>query len=496
MLKIKFFVEWLVMLKASLFILSSLVCSQVMAATWQDLQSLLPKGTQVSYLVVDAKNHKTIASFQDEILKTPASVQKLLTATTAKLELGENFRYQTVIEGDGQGVIGGVFQGDLNLHFSGDPTLTRAHLKKMLTDLKGLGIQSIDGDFVLNNSHFNGYQWSNGQPWNDLSVCYTSPSNAIIVNRNCVYGNLSVKEAEDTKATLFVPDYEPILVTSDIDVVTNKQRNEEFCALEVNRDSHNKFHLWGCMVPRKRAFPLSFAINDPEHYAQQIIEMELKSVGIDLSGEVKIDSQEKAYEKSAILALYQSPPLADLLTRMLKRSDNLIADSIFKTIGGHYYQQPGNFRNGAQAMREILKKHKVDLENAYIADGSGLSRHNLMSAELLITVMKFVYQQDKKLHLMDSLAVSGVDGTLKYHRGVNDEALKGKIIAKTGSLKGVANLVGVVKSDLGDRFFVLMINGYNRAYSSTNAKQPRSKDASVYLFEKAFFNRIYSGDNS
>ena len=484
------------MLKASLFILGSLVCSQSIAETWQDLQSLLPKGTQVSYLVVDAKNHNKIASFQDETLRTPASVQKLLTATTAKLELGENFRYQTIIEGDKQGVIGGVFQGDLNLHFSGDPTLTRRHLKKMLTDLKGLGINSIDGDFLLNNSHFNGYQWSNGQPWNDLSVCYTSPSNAIIVNRNCVYGNLSIKESDDTKATLFIPEYEPIEVTSNVNVVTAKERDTQFCALEVERDNHNKYHLWGCMVPRKRAFPLSFAINDPEHYAQQIIAAELKEVGIELTGKVKIDSTIKSYDKSAILTSYQSPLLGELLTKMLKRSDNLIADSIFKTIGGHYYQQPGNFRNGAKAMREILKKHNVNLENAYIADGSGLSRHNLMSAELFISVLQFVYQQDRKLKLLDSLAVSGVDGTLKYHRGVNDEILKGKIIAKTGSLKGVANLVGVVKSDLGDRFFVLMINGYNLTNNPGDAALKRSKKASVYLFEKAFFNRIYTGNDS
>ncbi len=484
------------MLKTCLFIMSSVVCCNAIAEQWQDLQSLLPKGTQVSYLVVDAKTQKKVAGFQEETLRTPASVQKLLTATTAKLSLGSDFTYQTVIEGDQKKLKEGIYKGDLSLRFMGDPTLTRQHIRKLLQDIKRLGVNKIEGDFLLDNSFFNGYQWSNGQAWNDLGVCYTSPSNAIIVNRNCVQGNLSLDSEDAEKATLFIPAYEPVNITSDVSVVTKKQRAELFCDLEITRDSHNKYHLWGCMVPRKRAFPLAFAVNDPNTYAQKIIEAELKQVGINLIGSVAIKDKNKANEDikpiaPSILASHQSDTLDTLLKRMMKRSDNLIADSLFKTIGAHYYQQPGNFRNGAKAMKAILKSNGVNLENAYIADGSGLSRHNLMSTELFMSVMQFVYKQDKKLELIDTFSVSGIDGTLKYHRGVNAPELKGKVVAKTGSLKGVANLAGIVKSEGGDKLFVLMVNGYNPRNSSSNAKLPRDKKASIYLFEKAFFNRIY-----
>ncbi|RBW41381.1 D-alanyl-D-alanine carboxypeptidase/D-alanyl-D-alanine-endopeptidase [Psychromonas sp. B3M02] len=483
------------MLKVCLFFISSVLSTSVLAQQWQQLQSLLPKGTQVSYLVLEAGNQKTIAGFQEETLKTPASVQKLLTATTAKLTLGDDFRYQTVIQGDKSKLKGGIYKGDLRLHFSGDPMLTRQHIKQLLQQLKRTGVNKIEGDFLLDNSAFNGYQWSNGQAWNDLGVCYTSPTSAIIVNRNCVQGNLSVTSAEATKARLFVPDYEPVDITADVDVVTKEQRDTLFCDLELTRDSHNKYHLWGCMVPRKRAFPLAFAVNDPNTYAQKIVTAEMKKAGINLIGDVKVATL--AYQtsilSSSVMASHLSPNLPVLLKQMMKDSDNLIADSLFKTIGAHYFKQPGNFRNGTKAMKLILKEQGIDLENAYIADGSGLSRHNLMSAELFMSVMKFVYQQDAKLGLLGSLSVAGVDGTLKYHKGVNSKALKGKIIAKTGSLKGVANLVGIVKTPTGDKLFVLMINGYNQANSVTNAVIPRVEKASVYLFEKAFFKHIYEG---
>lgn len=482
------------MLKVSLFFISSVFVSHVFAEQWQDLQSLLPKGTQVSYLVVDANSKKEIASFQEETLRTPASVQKLLTATTAKLQLGSNFRYKTVVEGDKALLKNGIYKGDLNLRFMGDPTLTRQHIRKLLQDIKDLGVNKIEGNILLDDSYFNGYQWSNGQPWNDLGVCYTSPANAIIINRNCVRGNLSLGADDAEKATLFIPTYEPINVTSDVSIVTKEQRKEQFCDLEITRDSHNKYHLWGCIVPRKRAFPLAFSVNEPSLYAQKIVTAELKQVGINIIGSVKVDPKatiERSPQQS-VLASHRSDVLDVLLKRMMKRSDNLIADSLFKTIGAEYYQQPGNYRNGAKAMRAILKKNGVNLENAYIGDGSGLSRHNLMSPELFMSVMQFVYKQDKKLGLIKTLAVSGIDGTLKYHRGVNAPELKGKVIAKTGSLKGVGNLVGIVKSEDGDKLFVLMVNGYNLNYRSTNAKIPRDKKASIYLFEKAFFNKIFN----
>ena len=212
------------MLKVCGLLVISFFCSNAISQPWKELQPLLPKGTQVSYLVVDAKQKKLIANFQEETLRTPASVQKLLTATAAKLYLGKNYRYQTTIEGNRKFIKKGAFSGDLNFYFTGDPTFTRKHIREMLQSLKHLGIRKIEGDFLLNNSHFNGYQWSDGQAWNDLGVCYTAPSNAIVVNRNCVLGNLSLANKNDKQATSFIPQYEPVDITSDVSVVTKAKK--------------------------------------------------------------------------------------------------------------------------------------------------------------------------------------------------------------------------------------------------------------------------------
>ncbi|MCG6201458.1 D-alanyl-D-alanine carboxypeptidase/D-alanyl-D-alanine-endopeptidase [Psychromonas antarctica] len=463
------------------------------ASDWLALHPLLPKGTQISYMVVDPAQNKVITQYQQSLLRTPASMQKLLTATAAKLYLGSQFRYQTTIEGEKSNINKQRYQGDLIMRFVGDPTLLRSDISGMLKSLKQLGIKYIAGDFLLNQSHFSGYQWSNGQAWNDLGVCYTAPSNAIIVNKNCVLGNLSLSHPKAKKATLFIPGYEPVDISSDVSVVTKAQRSAQFCELEVTRNSHNQYSLWGCMVPRERPFALAFAVNDPFAYARQIIASELMKVGIILEGEIKLDSNNTS-SVGDVLIRHQSPPLDEMLRIMVKESDNLIADSLFKTLGAAYFRTAGNFRNGGQAVKLILKEQGIDLENAYLADGSGLSRHNLMSAVLFMTVLEYVYHNDSRLNLLSSFSVAGIDGTLKYHQGVRGKLLKGKIIAKTGSMQGVANLLGVVKRDHGDRLFVLILNGYNLAETALSEHKEKDKKISKYHFEQAFFEAIIKPD--
>lgn len=459
---------------------------------WSRLSSLLPKGTQVSYMVVDPANDHIITQSQPSLLRTPASMQKLLTATAAKLYLGDTFSYQTVIEGQKKLIKNNQYQGDLRFHFVGDPTLLRADIYHMLIALNRLGIKKISGDLLLNQSHFSGYQWSNGQAWNDLGVCYTAPSSAIIINKNCVLGNLSLTSRSAKKARLFIPDYEPVEVSSDVAVVTKEQKRKQFCALEITRNSHNHYHLWGCMVSRAQPLPLSIAVNDPFSYAREIIASELVRAGIILTGSIALDNGSAMTVDlfADTLVSHQSPILGDLLQIMMKDSDNLIADSLFKTLGAAYFHTAGNFRNGGQALKLILKTHGIDLENAYLADGSGLSRHNLMSAELFMAVLKYIYKHDDSLKLLASFSVAGVDGTLEHHHGVHGRLFNGKIIAKTGSMRGVANLLGVLTSPQGERLFVLILNGYNLPERSVDGVQEKRLEAPKYIFQQAFFKTI------
>jgi len=174
----------------------------------------------------------------------------------------------------------------------------------------------------------------------------------------------------------------------------------------------------------------------------------------------------------------------------MKESDNLIADILFKTIGAEYFQQPGNYRNGAKAMREILADKGLSLTSNVIADGSGLSRHNLVSAQTMFNVLEYIINHDDELQLLNTMPISGVDGTLQYRRGLLTKKLTGKVVAKTGSLKGLSNLVGIVKTEKNHMVpFVLMVSGYNpKPRDANEPKQP----SPLTQYSAAFFNTIVS----
>ena len=173
-------------------------------------------------------------------------------------------------------------------------------------------------------------------------------------------------------------------------------------------------------------------------------------------------SSETTAPKARWIAGHRSAPLNELLDTMVKDSDNLYADNIAKTIGAKYFSQPGSFTNGSKAIKAILKdKANIDLEQAVIVDGSGLSRNNRMTASQMMEVITYLYQHDDTLNLLATMPVSGQSGTLRYRQSIRHKPLQGQIRAKSGSLYGTYNLAGTIKTQSGKTLiFVQMVSNY------------------------------------
>ncbi|MDO6527045.1 D-alanyl-D-alanine carboxypeptidase/D-alanyl-D-alanine-endopeptidase [Motilimonas sp. 1_MG-2023] len=463
----------------------SFICFSSMAFAGAQFDDM-PSKPVLAYVV--AKPDGTIINQQNRHLNlAPASTQKLITATAARMHLGGSYRFNTQIETLTEASLKqGTIAQDLRFRLSGAPDFTRKQLWDMLKTLKQSGVKKITGDILINDGRFNGYHWSNGQSWNDLGVCYTSPASAVIINRNCVQGNLSVTKEGATR--VFIPAHEPIRVdNSTYALKTWKEMRQSHCALELNRGDTNHYELMGCFVATKDPIPMKFSVNDPVTYFASILAADLKGAGITHTGVIRRESTLEP--EGVVLVRQRSATLDSLLKKMLKKSDNLIADVVFKTLGAEYYNQAGSFRSGEAAVKAILKSQaKLDLSDAIMADGSGLSRHNLVTVDQLLQVMQFVYNNDNKLKLLDSLAVSGVDGTLKWRTSLRVDELKGKVRGKTGSLKSVVNMVGVIDTQQGPRLFAYMVSGYN--LPPKQARLYKNRLNPIRQFERDFFTEL------
>ncbi len=471
------------------FILSIISISHVIAADVNDFTAILPNGTNQAFIIGQPTEQAsgaipaTPVKHNETQLMVPASTQKMLTALAAKLFLTDSFRFQTEL----RGITKQRTITNTEFVFTGDPTFSRKDLTTLLRQLKRKGITKISGDIKLNTSHFNGYNWSNGQVWNDQGVCYSAPASAIIINHNCVLGNL--KRAEPmTQAKIYIPNYEPLLLTSKVSVVSKEKQEKSFCELELKQNGGNNYTLFGCIRSAKRNLPLSFAVIDPTDYFSQILKAELVRHEINFTEEIITTA---ITSKTPVLITHNSPPLDEMINTMLKDSDNLIADVLFKTMGGRYFHQPGNYRNGARAMQEILAAAGIDMENSYIADGSGLSRHNLISAQKLYDVLTYISAHDDKLGLLKHFPISGVDGSMQYKKGLVTPLLKGNIIAKTGSMKGISNLVGFATTKQNNSVpFVLMINNYNLSAAQKKRLTAEHQPSPLTQYYNAFFSYV------
>ena len=472
-------------IKVSFFFIVTFFSCLLPAQSVEPYISSLPKGSDLSILVQTVEGKpKTLAKYKSDQFKQPASTQKVITALAAQLELGDNFRFITGMYTNGS-LNNKQLSGDLIIKLSGDPTFNRARLKNMITALRQKGVEKISGNVILDTSIFASHDKAEGWSWNNLTACYNAPASAATIDDNCFDATITPGKA-GSKASISVSSNIPVMVSGDVRTIAanSKDLNDKYCELDVSADK-NRYHLSGCIASNADKTPLKFAVIDPTEYFSTILKNELKQQKITFNGRV-VERKQKAAGGLTLLTSSQSAPLSELLTVMLKKSNNLYADTIFRTLGAHYYNVSGTWRNGGDAVKQILrKKAGIDLENLVIADGSGLSRLNLVSANKLMEILQYISVHNNQLAFIEKLPIAGVDGTLQNRKSFNQAPFKEAVMAKTGYIQGSYNLAGFIqKSDGRYIAFVQLLSGY-RADS-----QGEPKNGAIMRFESEFYKNF------
>jgi len=455
---------------------------------WQRLLDLAPEGSQVGLIVEPLTKGPVEIHYQPTALLPPASTLKLLTAYVAERELGPDFRFQTTLWRSGRRN-GPRWSGDLRLEFTGAPDFTRAQLRQLLQSVRDAGTDTIDGDLLLDTGAYDGYSWADGWPWNNLSVCYSAPVSALILDENCVAASLTPK-APGTLARFYIPPHQPLLVSNEATSVTVSQQRQRLCELEVDTGPGNRYRLHGCVVNDRKVWPLNFAVTDPVAFAAAVIKDQLTELGLRLNGRIREGGVDGGHWQS--LAQIQSAPLSEMLPHMLQASDNLVADSLLKTLGRQDSQTPGNYRNGARALKQRLQQDLgLALDPAVLADGSGLSRDNLLQPAQLAQLLRHLAQQRESLSYR-SLAVAGQSGTLRYRRSLSHSVLLNNLRGKSGTINGSTNLAGYLTAASGREYlFVVMVSGISLTDEARRQARRDPLKHPVRAFERSLLEWVY-----
>ena len=432
-------------------------CSQAIAS---QIESLInnPQFARSHWgiLVKDLDSQATIYSLNAHKYFIPASNAKLLITAAALLELGENFRIRTPIYavGNHPNLTRIIVKGQ------GDPTISTQSLQNIVDKLKQQGVKQIE-QLIVDNSYFNQPTINPTWEWSDIYSYYATSVSSLILNENSVTLTLLPQElgkpvklvwSDNIAARQWQIENKVVTAAKDspYDVEINSVLGKPLLQLRGELAINNQPDVW------------DLAVVDPANYFLESLRHLLSLEGITVTQGLVVNDplvELSARELTTIL----SPTLSKILIDINQESNNLYAEALLQILAKRL-----NIDDINQVIAKTLSELDIDSDSYSLVDGSGLSRHNLITPEVLVKILSVMASTSVSDSYLNSLAVAGVNGTLE-NRFLNSD-LPSKIVAKTGTLSGVNSLSGYLNLPEKETLvFSIMVN--NSDQSSRNLRQ-------------------------
>jgi D-alanyl-D-alanine carboxypeptidase/D-alanyl-D-alanine-endopeptidase (penicillin-binding protein 4) len=213
----------------------------------------------------------------------------------------------------------------------------------------------------------------------------------------------------------------------------------------------NTILVEGEMLPGSAPLERQLSVWRPELYTTSLLTEILQRNGIVVD---KSPSLGRTPPQSREIAVY-SQKIDSVVINMNKVSDNLTAEMFLKTIDAVTNNVPGSSEGGVFLVNRFLSSLGIDTLKHRLTDGSGLSYHNLITAEMIVQLLDGMQRQTDVFPLFyQSLPIAGVDGTIR--NSMKRTAAEGNLRAKTGTISGVSSLSGYVQTLDGERLIFSM----------------------------------------
>ncbi|MCX6155201.1 MAG: D-alanyl-D-alanine carboxypeptidase/D-alanyl-D-alanine-endopeptidase [Candidatus Kapabacteria bacterium] len=451
-----------------------------------------------------------------DMLLTPASTTKLFTSFGALIGLGDDFQIRTTVQANAKPE-NGILNSDIYLVGRGDPVLSTNDIEVLADQIQNSGIKEIRGNVYADISFFDGIsdrqiysgdrdRVQNIPPItvlnidaNTVTVLVTAGSkpgsavNVQIIPPSDVYTKIINAKVSGARTEAVQPKKSKLKVSSKkIIPIKNKHKkfkkhvsvdyqNEDYLnrygdspskkkrakrqkikstiAISQKADASGKisFIISGSLAPN-RSYSSSFQIKRPELVAAGVLKNRLMSGGVKIKGDVAVKKNIDTAKAMTIAEFAR--PIRDLLFRVNKHSDNYMAEQVFKIVGASSGNKSDNAEGARSLIFSTLQKHEINCEDCELNDGSGLSRRNKVTPEIMVSLLKVFYQSPHFKDFDTTLSIAGIDGTLQ--RRMQGTSAFRNLHGKTGTLANVSALAGFVSSKDNEKFaFSFIFNGPN-----------------------------------
>jgi D-alanyl-D-alanine carboxypeptidase/D-alanyl-D-alanine-endopeptidase (penicillin-binding protein 4) len=401
-------------------------------------------------LIQSMDTGKVIYDHNGDMNLVPASNMKIL-ATGAALDLiGPDFKMTTSLYATRKPNDDGVIKGDLVLVGQGDSILKIEHLQKMVDKLKEMGVTKIKGNIVGDDTWFDDQRLAPGWAWDDEQYYDCSQPSGLNVNENLIEVFVKPgKKAGDPAVVELRPDTKFMQIKNEC--VTGAAGSGWTADCSRIHET-NTIRVYGSVPAGSNGstlYPLS--MDHPTEFVCTVFKELCEKSGIKVTGKAIRGTKP---EKVILIASHDSPPLAEVIHILLKPSDNFMAECLLKTLGKVVKGQ-GSFSAGIAVETEWLKNMGCDMNQIYIADSSGQSRCNLISAHNLVVILTHIYKGKYYDIISNGFPIAGVDSHLK-DRMLGTPAVN-NVKAKTGYIPRQCSLSGYCTTLAGEHMAVSVI---------------------------------------
>lgn len=413
--------------------------------------------------IQSVKTGEVLYKLNQDKLFIPASLTKLFTSSASLLLLGSDYQFKTKILTDGK-IENNSLKGNLIVQGVGDPTISgrfnRNNLLQIFESwadsLLERDIYEITGNLIGDDNSFDEIRFGKGWEYSYLDKWFASTTGALSFNENLVEMKIVGTEFDKSARISIKPDTRYITILNK--VITGVKKSDPI--IEINRNSTTRKLIVEGKVAEKDSIIFHYPIQLPTDYFMFVLKEILERKGIKVRGystdidyEISVDTT-----KRTELFLHNSVKLSNMILEMNKNSNNFFAEQLLKTLG-YELNEYGTSENGIKSIKNLLEVMGINSESMIIADGSGLSRLNLVTPKQIAKLLSYLYISDEYSSFYKSLPIGGKDGTLANR--LKRTRAENNVRAKTGNLPGVVSAAGYITSLDNEEFvFCIMVNNY------------------------------------
>jgi D-alanyl-D-alanine carboxypeptidase/D-alanyl-D-alanine-endopeptidase (penicillin-binding protein 4) len=381
----------------------------------------------------------------------PASVMKLVTTYAALEVLGPAYRWKTEVYTDGK---------NLALKGYGDPKLNLESFWLMLRALRGRGLRDIQGDIILDRSHFSPQPEA---PFDDDTYRpYNVAPDALLVNFKTLRFSF-IPEAERGTVQVFLEPPMPGLE------LVNTLRLVESSSCPEGRAFRDRVQAEFRPRPPRAAFTgaypaacgereMNVALYHPEDYVTGMVRQLWTEMGGWWGGTARDGVLSPA---ARLIYTHESEPLAETVRDINKFSNNVMARQLYLTLAAETGGAPARPELALTSIKQLLALKGIKAPELVIENGSGLSRIERISAASLAALLQAGWRSAVMPEFVSSLPVVAADGTMR--KRLRGERVAGHAHIKTGLLNDARTMAGYVLDRSGKRHVVVMLINHPNA---------------------------------